>query len=485
MYLGKMPRPAFGIRIPEIVVPAVLKSFKELNIAGTLMLSFNRETAPEKFISSLNPKHFYLGHTGTSISRYIASATDFSKQFSIPIEIEADHVSIMGSVERALKRIAGVAIEESLSDSEISESLGYIEEEFKEVSRAGGVDFVTIDTCELVGTKIEMLSNEDILYLYENRIEPDYRRSLENRFLRSFNFVSDDRVLFIKFTRMDVAKLALKYDKSIRYIEKVVDIVKKYNEREFGIEVALDELPLKTGVKDALFYAAELIHRGINIDFLAPNIGFRKREDYTEDLSTLYEHVRNLHTVLSSIGVCISIHSGSGAHPYSDKGAGVWEVVRRATGGLVKYKMSGVLIQLLLEILYQSELGTKPRRIYDEIYDSVLEHIYSVVKSKDGIYSPELEKLLKAYEESSARDPTYKRNPRADVFRHYFYLFQTIRDAGGFRKLREELINLLESDAYVRKKYEVEVNNLIDRFSKALGFTNNINKYKVVVMPTE
>ncbi|MEM1560729.1 MAG: tagaturonate epimerase family protein, partial [Ignisphaera sp.] len=371
MYLGKIPRPAFGIRIPEIVVPAILRSFKELNITGTLMLSFNRETAPQRFIASLDPKHFYLGHTGTSISEYITKAEEFSKEFSIPIEIEADHVSIMGSVERALKRIAGVAIEEGLSTTEIDESLNYIEEEFKEVARAGGVDFVTIDTCELVDAKVEMLSNEELLYRYENQFESDYRRSLENRFLRNFNFVSDDRILFIKFTKIDVAKLALKYSRSIEYIERILNIIKKYSEREFGLEVALDELPLKTGIKDVLFYSMELLHRGVNIDFLAPNIGFRKREDYTEDVNQLYEHVKNLHTVLSSLGIYISIHSGSGANPYSDKGSGVWEVIKMATGGFVKYKMSGVLIQLLLEILHQSAPGTKPRRIYDEIYDSV------------------------------------------------------------------------------------------------------------------
>ncbi len=482
MYLGKMPRPAFGIRIPEIVAPAILKSFKELNIAGTLMLSFNRETAPQKFIYSLDPKHFYLGHTGTSISEYITKANEFSKEFAVLIEIEADHVSIMGSVERALKRIAGVAIEESLGSNEINESLSYIEEEFREVSRVGSVDFVTIDTCELVDPKIEKLSDREILYRYENEIEPEYRKILESRFLRSFNFVSDDRLLYIKFTKLDVAKLALKYSKSIEYIEKILNIVRRYNEKEFGLEIALDELPLKTGIKDALFYTMELMHRGLNIDFLAPNIGFRKREDYTEDTTTLYEHVKNLHTALSSLGVYISIHSGSGAHPYSDKGKGVWETIRRATDGFVKYKMSGVLIQLLLEILYQSESETKPRRIYDEIYDAVLEHIYFVVKSRGSIYSHELEKLLNAYEESVARDPSYRRNPRADIFRHYFYLFQAIRDATGFRKLREELIDLLNTNIDIRKRYEAEVQSFIERFSKALGFINNINRYKVAVL---
>uniref|UniRef100_A0A7J3I9G1 Uncharacterized protein n=1 Tax=Ignisphaera aggregans TaxID=334771 RepID=A0A7J3I9G1_9CREN len=482
MYLGKIPRPAFGIRIPEIVVPAILRSFKELNITGTLMLSFNRETAPQRFIASLDPKHFYLGHTGTSISEYITKAEEFSKEFSIPIEIEADHVSIMGSVERALKRIAGVAIEEGLSTTEIDESLNYIEEEFKEVARAGGVDFVTIDTCELVDAKVEMLSNEELLYRYENQFESDYRRSLENRFLRNFNFVSDDRILFIKFTKIDVAKLALKYSRSIEYIERILNIIKKYSEREFGLEVALDELPLKTGIKDVLFYSMELLHRGINIDFLAPNIGFRKREDYTEDVNQLYEHVKNLHSVLSSLGIYISIHSGSGANPYSDKGSGVWEAIKTATGGFVKYKMSGVLIQLLLEILHQSAPGTKPRRIYDEIYDSVLEHIHSVIKTKSGIYSPELERLLKAYEEKKDKDPLYKRSPRADIFRHYFYLFQAIRDSSGYRRLRNELINLYYSDEDIRRKYEAEVYNLIHRFSKALGFTNNITKYRMLLL---
>ena len=482
MYLGKIPRPAFGIRIPEIVVPAILKSFKSLNIAGTLMLSFNRETAPKKYIDSLDIKHFYLGHTGTSINEYINSARNLSKEFSIPIEIEADHVSIMGSVERALKRIAGVAIEEGLSDAEVNESLNYIEEEFREVSKAGGVDFVTIDTCELVDTKVDLLPNEEIISRYENEFDSSYRKYLENRFLRRFNFVSDDREVVIKFNKIDIARLALKYSKSIEYAERILGIVKKHNVDGFGIEIALDEFPIISSVKDVLFYSMELQSRGIYIDFLAPNIGFKKREDYSGDPNLLYEHVKNIYTTLSSLGIYISIHSGSGAHPYSDKGRGIWDIIRKATNGFIKYKMSGVLIQLLLELLYQFPQGTKARKLYDEIYDSVLEHIHHVIKAKGGIYSPELERLLKSYEEAVERDPSYRRSPRADIFRHYFYIFQTLRDDKGYRILREKLVDLYNTDAEIRKRYEAEVYSLIERFSKTLNFIDNIIRYKMLTL---
>ena len=481
MYLGKIPRPAYGIRLPDIVAPALLKSFKRLNVLGTLMLSYHRETAPKNVIESRDPRYFYFGHTGTSIEEYISKARRFADELSIPIEIEADHVSIMGSVERAIKRIAGAGFEGGLSDDEIRTSLSYIEEEFREVSRVGGVDFVTIDTCELVDLRVDGMDEKEVLSEYENRIESDVRRELEKRYLgKVYTFLGSDRVVWFKIDRVELARLSLKYLKSIEYVVQIVDIVRRYNGKEFGIEIALDELPEITKVKDMFFYLNELRVRGVDIDFVAPNIGFAKREDYRGDLNQLLERVRTLHIVSSSLGAYLSIHSGSGAHPYSDKGFGVWHVLRQATGGMLKYKMSGVLIQLLLEVMASFPPGSKPRRLYEEIFDSVIQHLKKEIESKRGLASPALERMVREYEEAVAKGALPTRDPRSEVFRHYFFVFQTLRDETGRRWLREAVLELYSENEDLRKAYEKEVLDLVERQCRALGYVDNAIRYRVI-----
>jgi len=141
MNLGSIPRPAYGIRIPEIVAPIIIDTAKRLNMYVTLMLSFNRETALSRYIESFDEKYYYLGHTGISIERFIKMSREISNDLGI-VDIEADHVGIMGSVERAIMRISGVSIGyRPLTDYEINESLSYIDEEFKEALKAGGGRF--------------------------------------------------------------------------------------------------------------------------------------------------------------------------------------------------------------------------------------------------------------------------------------------------------------------------------------------------------
>jgi len=479
LYLGKLPRPAFGVRIPEIVAPALIKAFRRLSVAGTLMLSYHRETAPKRVIESRDPKYFYFGHTGTSIEDYVTRCRSLAEEMGVVIEVEADHVSIMGSVERAIKRIAGAGFEAGLSEEDIRASLSYIEEEFREVGRVGGVDFVTVDTCELVDLSTDRLSDEEVVARYESEIDESTRRELERHYLgKTFTFLGPDRVIVLKFTRPRLARLALKFLKSVEYVERVLEIVRRYNEREFGVEIALDELPQITSLDEAFFYVNELRRRGIYPDFVAPNIGFSKREDYRGDLGELFERVRSMHVVLSSLGTYISVHSGSGAHPYSDKGFGVWAALREATGGAIKYKMSGVLIQLMLEVMARQRPGSRARRLYEEIFDAVLNHLKKELEKGTGLASPALERIIREYEHSVERGETAPRDPRAEFFRHYFFVFQTLRDEKGVRWLREEVVRLFEEDRALREEYENEVYDLVRRECEALGLAGNVLRFR-------
>jgi len=242
---------------------------------------------------------------------------------------------------------------------------------------------------------------------------------------------------------------------------------------DVSIEIALDESPSETQLKELFFYINELLYKGLRFEFIAPNIGFRKREDYRGDLQELYNRVRKLHTIASNNGVYLSIHSGSGAHPYSDKGVGVWNTIGRATDGLVKYKMSGVLIQLLLEVMSRFPKGSTVRRVYEEIYDAVLDHLKKDISRGRGLASETLRKMIEDYEKHSN-----KYDVRADVFRHYFFVFQCIRDDSGVRYLRNRIIELFNEDKELRERYREEVANLITREAEALGYINSVIRYR-------
>ena len=470
-----------GIRLPDIVVPPILKAFKLRDVVGTLMLSYHRETAPTDVIKS--GKYVFLGHTGTSIKEYISKATKYADEYGTLIEVEADHVSLMSSPERAIKRITGGGFEYGLSDEEIKASLEYIENEFKEVEEVGGVDFITIDTCELIDLKADELSREELFSRYEEVIDEGIRRELEGRYVgRRFRFFLSNSGLFeVKFTLEDVARLAIKFMKSIEYVPKVVEVIRKYlSDREFGIEVALDEVPQVTKPKEIIFYLNELKRLGIDVDFIAPNVGFKKREDFDGDLNELRRVIDVLNSIAKSFGSLISFHSGSGAHPYSDKGVGTWATIREVTGGAIKYKVSGVYIQLLMEVMSRFPVGSEVRSLYDEIFDAVLDEVRKYVKSKSGLYSPHLEEMLRDYEVIVSKSPERARDPRANFFRHYFFLFQALMDSKGTRYLREKLLDLYSKSEELRRAYEREAMELTLRIIDKLGFSSNYLKYRVL-----
>jgi len=479
-YLGPLPHLSTGIRLPDIVVPPILKAYKDYDAVGGLMLSYNRETAPSSVISSMDPKLFLRGHTGTSITEYISKAREYITIYEVPMEIEADHVSLMASPERAIKRITGAEFEYGLSDEEIRDSLNYIEEEFKEVAKVGGVNFVTIDTCELIDLGVDKLNNKEVIELYETKLDSEMRKRLEREYCnRISTFINGDLILRVKFKKETIAKLALKFLKSVEYVRKVYDLILRYLEGPFGVEVSLDEVPQVTKPGELLFYLNELHHVGVYPDFIAPNIGFKKREDYDGDLEELKRTVKTLHTIAKSFGALLSLHSGSGAHPYSDKGIGTWNTIREATNGMVKYKVSGVYIQLLLEVMSRFSQGSKPRRLYEEIFDTVYEYLKREITRKTALYSPALEKALKEYEEAVKRDPAVKYNPRIDFFRHYFFVFQAVRDSKGNRYLRSRVLELYSENAELRRAYEKEAYDLTRRILTKLGLTGNILKYKL------
>ncbi len=457
-YMGPYPTLATGIRIPEIIARPILEVHKDLGTLPTLMLSYHRETGTSEVIES---GELLRGHTGTSIRDYITRSLEESESLGIVLQIEADHVSISPSPERAIKRITGGGWE-GVSEAEAQESLSYISRELDEARDAGGVDVVSIDATELVDLSQASGAVEPFEALDRGerlRLEKAYAR----RVRASFNGFSFE--LSIEPGRL--AELYSMYRRSIEYTLRIYRLALEKLERPFGVEIVLDELPFETSPEELHFVLSELERFGVRVDYVAPNIGFSKREDYTGDLRALEERLLRLAAVARMHGALLSIHSGSGAHPYSDKGPGVWDVFREALGGRVKYKVSGVYVQLLLEVMHKFPEGSEPRRLYDEIYDSVIEAVERYVSSKTGLYSEELEQMLREYRASGRA-----RDPRASVFRHYFFLFQALRDDRGRRYLRERLVDLYNRSGELRREYEKEAKRLTARMLHKIGIVD-------------
>ena len=479
MYLGPLPHPAVGIRIPEVLLEGILEAYKLRNTAGGLMLSYGRETAPEWVIDAPPGEYeITMGHTGTSIRRYLTLGAEAARRKGVIVEMEADHLTITTSSARAVKRISGYKEVVSLSDEEVRAALDYIRSEVEEAASTGCVNFFTIDTCELIDYRYDSLSGAELEEAFYEEFGREEGGKLLSRYEgRDFVFVGETgRYFRVPMPRRRVMQLALKFRRSLDATCEVLRIIRSLVEAPFGVEIAFDETPHVTREDELLFYLAELRERGLRPDFIAPNVGFEKKQDYRGDLRELERRVERLAAIARSYGALLCFHSGSGSSPWSGKGPGTYEALLRATGGLLKYKISGIYYELLMEILASYPRGSRQRSLYERIYGEVYEYVKREVEEGGPLDSPALRAQLREYEEVVKRRDPY--DPRASLFRYYSFLALNFRDEAGRRYFREEIIDLYNSDEEFRARVDREVKELTLRLIDGLGFGGNVEKLR-------
>ncbi len=471
LYLGILHHPAIGIRIPELLLPGILAAFRRENVAGTLMLSYGRETAPQ-YVIEAPPGEYEItkGHTGTSIKEYLTLAGEAARRLNVPIELEADHVTLSISSVRAVKRISGVKEEAEASESELEEALRYIRDEVREAVSTGYIRFYTIDTCDLIRYRADRMDPREIDSMFE---EIDSWREILRKYTgRRFIAIGESgRQYTYRLEENEVKRLAVKYWRSLEGVEKVYSIIREETPWEFGVEIAFDETPHITRPIEMLFFLNELWERGIPVDYIAPNVGFEKKRDYRGNLAELYRRVDEDAAVALRYGALLSFHSGSGSSPWSGKGPGVYEALLSATGSRLKYKVSGVYYELLMEILGSEPEGSRARRLYEEIYDAVIEYVRREVERRGPLYSRVMEKQLHDYERI-VKEIGYAYPSWADIFRYYSFLALNLRE-GKRRRYREEILELYRDDDVLRSKIDNAVMELTLRLIEGLEFSGN------------
>ena len=476
-YLGKIHHPALGIRIPEVVLPGMFTSLKEHNTAATLMLSFGRETAPQKVIDA--PPGVYemtLGHTGTSIRHYQTAAQKGAQKYRVPIEIEADHLIVVGSSATAVKRIAGVHEVEELSPEQLEKSLQYNFSAVDEAIEHGHVDMFTTDTSDLFWLAADELSASEVDKRFEQKFSAEQKAHYLNRLAnRKFSFRKATGEPFaIQLSEEEVKRLALKFHDSLDVNQRIFQYIQEHLKNLFGFEISMDETEAKTTVPELFFYLKEWTDRGLPVAYVAPNVGFKKRADFDGDLAELEELAARHAAVAASFdGALLSIHSGSGTTPYSGKGPGTYEALLRATGNRLKYKISGVYYELFMEILAAFPANSDERQLFEDIFQSVEKFLENELEVGGALATPLLQRQLATYREEVAANPAKKFNPRADFFRFHSYLAMNFRNAQGKRLYRNRLVTLYDFSKDFRERVDAEVKALTDRLIEGLHFANN------------
>jgi len=476
--LGVVKHPAIGIRIPELLLPGILSACRERNTAGGLMLSFGRETAPEAVIKA-RPGRWEItrGHTGTSIRQYQTMGAREAEKAGVTVEIEADHLIVIGSATAAVQRIAGYHAESHISEEELQKSLEYNMSAIDEAADVGVVGCFTTDTSDLFWLEADGLSAAQARTLFAERFEAAEGRKILRRYRRGRTFKAPDgKSVSVTISEVQAMRLALRFQKSLEINAQIYEYCREQlGDRPFSFELSLDETADMTSPRDTLFYLTEWQAMGLPCHYFAPNAGFGKRADFRGDMGELKMRVRRHHAIAQAVsGALLSILSGSGTTPYSGKGKGTYEALLAGTGGDVKYKISGVYFELLLEMIAALPARSDGRRLHNRIFDEVLKLLRREVREGGPLAQPLLVSQLEKYDRAIERNPKKKRDPRADFFRFNSYLALNMRDERGKRHFRDALVELIQGDADLRERFDAEVAALTLRLIDGLHFDNNL-----------
>ena len=476
--LGVVKHPAIGIRMPELFLPGIIAAYKARNTAGDLMLSFGRETAPEKVIRA-KPGVWEItrGHTGTSIKKYMTLGAKAATRAGVTVEIEADHLIVIGSATAAVQRIAGYHAESHISPEELQKSLEYNMMAVDEAAATGVVGCFTTDTSDLFWLEADRLTPAQVRRRFAERFRPEQAKKLLRRYGRKRTFKAPGgKIVNITISKLQAMRLALKFQDSLRINAQIYRYCKrKLRRKPFAFEISLDETADMTSPRETYFYLNEWRAMGLPCQYFAPNIGFGKRADFRGDMAALEHRTRQHHAIAQGVSrALLSIHSGSGTTPYSGKGRGTYEALLAATGGDLKYKISGVYFELLLEMLAALPPRSEGRKLYNRIFDAVLKLLKAEVRKGGPLAQPLLVQQLKKYDRQIEKDPKKKRDPRADFFRFNSYLALNMRDDAGKRYFRDALVSYIRENDDFRAELDQEVEALTLRLIDGLGFAGNL-----------
>ncbi len=237
----------------------------------------------------------------------------------------------------------------------------------------------------------------------------------------------------VKFSESELAGLIGKYWLAMEALDNLVPFISTLRENEpFDLELSIDEHPPEIHPFDCLttelevaFLLEESKRRGVPLTHLAPNLGVEKHVDYRyhDGLEGLEVRTRALHRLAQEEGVVIDCHSGD------DLSEATRRALKRATGGMIHFKISPYLQTLFADVLYDFD-----RQMFKTWWDDTCEFARENARGGSTLAAD----CLKQYESEAGAGP----HPRFNLFRLFCYATVGKRDAEGNFIYRERFYSL-------------------------------------------
>jgi hypothetical protein len=479
------PRLGLGVRM-LFTLPALLQGIEIVNCLADFQLSAGREFSVTEVVEATPGRYpEWLGHTGLDAATlYGTIAKECFKFGRSTYGTEIDHAIVSPEPSGAITRIRG---HDSRSGSHLAcadearleDSMEYNRRIIDEATGTGFVVGITTDTSALFREEVDEAASwakERLRIEYEAAVPLGERETLAAYYHPGVPHAIVDppsgSTFHLTFTEEELMRLTVKFRQSL-LVNKMLreHMAAMMRGRSFTFEPSLDEAYKSlTTEKELFFYLAESERLGMKADLIAPNVGFRKREDYNGDLGRLEERVRKLAGVASRFDAILDFHSGS------DKRVEVYQTISRACSGRLKLKMSGVYQLLYFETLAGFGRGTEERKLFERIWGYTLHYAEKEALEGDDTARRMVPEVRNRIQTARKRGRMFSRSPKDDFFRYYSFITVAARNKRGRHIFRNELYRLAEKPR-VARKYGRKVVELTAKVAKALGLEQTGQTY--------
>jgi len=476
--LQSTPRLGLGVRM-LFTLPYLLMALDRVKAVSDFQLSAGREFSLTEVVNSAPGKYpEWLGHTGLDASTLYGTAAKECFKSGFPLYgTEIDHLIVTDKPEEAISRIRRTSADQPStsgvcpsSEVNLRESVEYNRQVIDEATRTGFVRGMTVDTSALLRNEFDDMgkwTGRALREEFEKQFSKEERKALIDRYHSREPFQlevdSGENILQLTFSEEDVMRLTLKFMPSLLVNKQLFDhISKAMRGKAFAFEPSLDETNKLTTSRELFFYLSESRQMGMPANLVAPNVGFRKRENYEGDLSELHKRVRELSIVASYFDAILDFHSGS------DKSPQVYRTISEACHGKLKLKMSGVYQLLYFETLASFPRGTKERRLFEQIWHYTLRYAEQKANEGDATAKRQVEQIRKKMTGARTGRTRYNPNPKDDFFRYYSFIAVAAKRKNGRYIFRNSLYRLADTTR-VSKRYAPKVIRLTATVAKFLG----------------
>jgi hypothetical protein len=466
------PRLGLGVRM-LFALPPLLQAIEKVKCLADFQLSAGREFSLKEVVEAAPGTYpEWLGHTGLDAATLYGSIARECFKFGRDVYgAEIDHAIVSPEPSAAISRIRSKTIIQPTHEpntARIEESMAYNYRIIEEATGTGFVSGITTDTSALFREEVDDLTswpNARIRVEYETIVPVNERNLIEQFFHpglpHEFSDPATNGTIELTFTQDELMRLEVKFYDSLLANKKLYEHMTKAMGRAFTFEISLDEAYKSlTTEKELFFYLAESDRMGMKAHLIAPNIGFRKREDYVESLVELEHRVHKLSVIAAHFDAILDFHSGS------DKRLEVYRTLSKATGGKLKLKMAGIFQLLYFETLASFGLRTVERKLFQRMWKYTLD--YARRKANEGDETARRMLREARVDTPSAPGLKFKVGPRDEFFRHYSFITVAAKNSLGHYIFRDELYKIAEKTE-VAKRYNRRVIKLTTQVSKALG----------------